>query len=65
MDLRLNPCKQLRETALDWIPLLKDIRCIIKDSKNMVENSNDKKLNRSPLGTAMNIGFQSNHTSKE
>jgi hypothetical protein len=37
------------------IPLLKDIRCIIKGTKNVAESSNDKRLNRSPLGIAMNI----------
>jgi len=47
------------------IPLLKDIRCIMKDTKNVVESSNDKMLNRSPLGIAMTIGFRSNHTFKE
>jgi hypothetical protein len=31
----------------------------------MVESSDDKRLNKSPLGIAMNIGFGSNHTSKE
>jgi hypothetical protein len=47
------------------MPLLKDIRCIIKDTKNMVESSDDKRLNRFPFGIAMNIGFESDHTSKE
>jgi len=47
------------------IPLLKDIRCIVKDTKNVAESSDDKTLNRSPLGIAMNIGFESDHTSKE
>jgi hypothetical protein len=47
------------------IPLLRDIRCIIKDTKNVVESSNDKTLNRSLLGIAMNIGFGSDHTFKE
>jgi len=47
------------------IPLLRDIRCIIKDTKNVVESSNDKTLNKSLLGIAMNIGFGSNHTYKE
>jgi hypothetical protein len=47
------------------IPLLKDIRYIIKDTKNMAESSDDKRLNRPPLGIAMNIGFGSDHTSKE
>jgi hypothetical protein len=47
------------------IPLLKDIRCIIKDTKNVAESSDDKRLNRPPLGIAMNIEFGSDHTSKE
>jgi hypothetical protein len=47
------------------IPLLKDIICIMKDTKNVVESSYDKMLNRSPLGIAMNIGFGSDHTFKE
>jgi hypothetical protein len=50
---------------VDEIPLLRDIRCIIKDTKNVVESSNDKTLNRSLLGIAMNIGFGSDHTFKE
>jgi hypothetical protein len=37
------------------IPLLKDIKCIIKGTKNVAESSDDKGLNRSPLGIAMNI----------
>jgi hypothetical protein len=65
MDSSLNSCKWPRDIALDWVLLLKDIRCIIKDTKNMVESSDDKRLNKSPLGIAMNIGFGSNHTSKE
>jgi hypothetical protein len=47
------------------IPLLKDIRCIIKGTENVAESSDDKRLNRSPFGIAMNIGFESDHTSKE
>jgi len=47
------------------IPLLKDIRCIMKDTKNVVESSYDKMLNRSPLDIAMNIEFRSDHTFKE
>jgi hypothetical protein len=47
------------------IPLLKDIRCIMKDTKNVAESSYDKRLNRFPLDIAMNIGFGSDHTSKE
>jgi hypothetical protein len=39
------------------IPLLKDIRCIIKGTKNVAESSDDKRLNRSPLGIAMNINL--------
>jgi hypothetical protein len=39
------------------IPLLKDIRCIIKDTQNVAKSLDDKRLNRSPLGIAMNIGF--------
>jgi hypothetical protein len=31
----------------------------------MTESSDDKRLNRSALGIAMNIGFESDHTSKE
>jgi hypothetical protein len=31
----------------------------------MVESSDDKRLNKSPLGIVMNIGFGSDHTSKE
>jgi hypothetical protein len=50
---------------VDEIPLLKDIRCIMKDTKNVAESSDDKRLNRSPLGIAMNIRFESDHTSKE
>jgi hypothetical protein len=46
------------------IPLLKDIKCIMKDTKNVAESSDDKRLNRSPLGIAMNIRFGSNHVSK-
>jgi hypothetical protein len=37
----------------------------MKDIKNVVESSDDKTLNRSPLGIAMNIGFGSDHTFKE
>jgi len=47
------------------IPLLKDIRCIMKDTKNVAKSSDDKMLNKSPLGIAMNIGFGSDHTFKE
>jgi hypothetical protein len=47
------------------IPLLKDIRCIMKDTRNMAESSNDKRRNRSLLGIAMHIRFGSDHTSKE
>ena len=47
------------------IPLLKDIRCIMKDTKNVAESSDDKTLNRSPLDIAINIGFRSDHTFKE
>jgi hypothetical protein len=47
------------------IPLLKDIRCIMKDTKNVVESSDDKMLNRSPLDIAMNIGFESDYTFKK
>jgi hypothetical protein len=47
------------------IPLLKDIRCIMKDTRNVAESSDDKTLNRSPLGIVMNIGFGSDHTFKE
>jgi len=47
------------------MPLLKDIRCTIKDTKNVAESSDDKRLKRSPIGIAMNIGFGSDHTSKE
>jgi hypothetical protein len=47
------------------ILLLKDIRCIMKDTKNVAKSSNDKRLNRSPLGIAMNIKFESDHTFKE
>ena len=47
------------------IPLLKDIRCIMKDIKNVAESSDDKRLNRSPLGIAMHIRFGSDHASKE
>jgi hypothetical protein len=47
------------------IPLLKDIRCIMKDTKNVAESSDDKRLNRYPLDIAMHIGFGSDHTSKE
>jgi len=47
------------------IPLLRDIRYIMKDTKNVVESSNEKTLNRSLLGIAMNIGFGSDHTFKE
>ena len=50
---------------VDEIPLLKDIRYIIKDTKNVAKSSYDKRLNRSPLGIAMNIGFRSDHTYKE
>jgi len=46
------------------IPLLKDIKCIMKDTKNVAESSDDKRLNRSPLGIVMNIRFGSNHVSK-
>jgi len=46
------------------ILLLKDIKCIMKDTKNVAESSDDKRLNRSPLGIAMNIGSGSNHISK-
>jgi len=31
----------------------------------MVESLDEKRLNRSPFGIAMNIGFESDHTSKE
>jgi hypothetical protein len=37
----------------------------MKDTKNVAESSNDKRLNRSPLGIAMNIEFESDHTFKE
>jgi hypothetical protein len=37
----------------------------MKDTKNVAESSDDKMLNRSPLGIAINIGFGSNHTFKE
>jgi hypothetical protein len=37
----------------------------MKDTKNVTESSNDKRLNISPLGIAMHIGFGSDHTSKE
>jgi hypothetical protein len=47
------------------IPLLKNIRCVMKDIKNVAESLDDKMLNRSPLGIAMNIGFGSDHTFKE
>jgi hypothetical protein len=47
------------------IPLIKDIRHIMKDTKNVVESSDDKTLNRSPLGIVMNIRFGSDHTFKE
>jgi len=47
------------------ILLLKDIRFVTKDTKNMAESSDDKTLNRSPLGIAMNIEFGSDHTFKE
>ena len=47
------------------IPLLKNIRCVIKDTENVAESSDDKRLNRSLFGIAMNIGFESDHTSKE
>jgi len=47
------------------IPLLKDIRCIMKDTKNVVESLDDTTLNRSPLGIAMNIRFGSDHIFKE
>jgi hypothetical protein len=47
------------------ISLLKDIKCIMKDTKNVAESSDDKMLYRSPLGIAMNIGFGSDHTFKE
>jgi hypothetical protein len=47
------------------IPILKNIIYIMKDIKNVAESSDDKMLNRSPLGIAMNIGFGSDHTFKE
>jgi hypothetical protein len=47
------------------ISLLKDIKCIMKDTKNVAESSDDKMLYRSPLSIAMNIGFGSDHTFKE
>jgi hypothetical protein len=47
------------------ILLLKDIRCIMKDTKNVAESSDDKTLNRSHLDIAINIGFRSDHTFKE
>ena len=47
------------------MPLLKDIRCIMKDTKNVAESSDDKRLNRSPRDITMNIGFRSDHTFKE
>jgi hypothetical protein len=47
------------------IPLLKNIRYIMKDIKNVAESLDDKMLNRSPLGIAMNIEFGSDHTFKE
>jgi hypothetical protein len=47
------------------IPLLQDITCIMKNTKNVAESSNDKRLNRSPLDIAMNIGFRSDHTFKK
>jgi hypothetical protein len=47
------------------IPLLKDIRCIMKDTNNVAKSSDDKRLNRSPLDIAMNIEFESDNTSKE
>jgi len=47
------------------IPLFQDIRCVIKDTKNGAESSDDKRLYRSPLAIAMHIGFGSDHTSKE
>jgi hypothetical protein len=50
---------------VDEIPLLKDIRCIIKDTKNVAKSLDEKRLNRSPLDIAMNIGFRYDHTCKE
>jgi hypothetical protein len=47
------------------ILLLKDIRFVTKDTKNMAESSDDKTLNRSPLGIGLNIEFGSDHTFKE
>jgi hypothetical protein len=47
------------------IPIFKDIRCIMKDIKNVAESSDDKMINKSPLGIAMNIGFRSDHIFKE
>jgi hypothetical protein len=47
------------------IPILKNIIYIMKDIKNVAESSDDKMLNRSPLGIAMNIGFGSDHIFKE
>jgi len=46
------------------IPLLKYIRCIMKDTKNVAESSDDKRLNRSPLGMSMHIEFGSDRISK-
>jgi len=37
----------------------------VKDTKNVAESSDEKTLNISPLGIAMNIGFGSDHTFKE
>jgi hypothetical protein len=43
----------------------KVFRYIMKDTKNVAESSDDKRLNRSPLGIVMHIRFGSDHTSKE
>ena len=47
------------------ILLLKDIRSIIKDTKNVAKSSDDKRLNIPPFNIEMNIIFGSDHTSKE
>jgi hypothetical protein len=68
MDSSLNPCNDRGDCPrldVGEIPLLKDIRCIVKDTKNVAESSDDKTLNKSPLSIAMNIGFGSYHTFKE